>query len=119
MTGFRDEKEMWKFEKPRLRGRNWQRYELIFPDGHPDVKGSFGHRIIYIENKVAEIPSHDALRPSQKEHIEWLVSCGEEVWIAFGSSLFKRIRFVRAKGEPPEFWEQRVPEFWSPTKLRP
>jgi hypothetical protein len=110
VTGFKDEKEMWKYQTPRLLGSKWARYELIMPDGHPDVKGSYKGRIRYIENKVAEMPDYSLLRPSQREYVQWLLDCKQEVWLAFGSPSEKRILFVQG----PMFGVIKRPPFWRP-----
>ena len=83
MTGFKDEKELWQFQKPRLIGK-WDRYELMTPPGHPDVKGSYRRQIIYIENKVG-LPSLKAFEQSQLEYFKWLIECSQTVYTCFGS----------------------------------
>jgi hypothetical protein len=114
MPGFNDEKQMWEFERKRLIGKRWQRYELIFPDGHPDVKGSYDDQIIYVENKVAEEPDRKLLTPAQREYIPWLIDCGEIVWFAWGDPKQKIIRFTWGL----DFGKLLIPPFWSFTALR-
>ena len=117
MKGFRDETEVWNYQKPRLLGK-WDRYELITPSGHPDVKGSHDKRIRYIENKVGT-PSLKALEPSQHGYIRWLLQCYQEVWLCFGGAHSKSIKFFLLVDPglhllPP----QSTPDFWNPTTRR-
>lgn len=96
MTGFRNEKEVWAAQKPNLVGK-WDRYELMTPAGHPDVKGSHNFDIHYIENKVGDVHSCGALEESQKEYIQWLLDCHQEVWLCFGGTKEKSLFFYRLR----------------------
>jgi hypothetical protein len=96
VSGFKNEKEMWQYQKPRLDGK-WDRYELITPSGHPDIKGSCRLRIYYIENKVGDYKTPktrlDALRASQVKYFDWLTECGQSVYVCFGSTRRKEVTF--------------------------
>lgn len=116
MSGFRNEKDVWAAQKPSLRGL-WDRYELMTPAGHPDIKGSDRFQIHYIENKVGK-PDYGALEESQRTYIEWLLSCGQNVWLCFGGTEEKSLIFIQLPPDQPRFWEYRmprpsVPYFWS------
>ena len=115
MKGFRDEGELWNYQKPRLHGK-WDRYELITPAGHPDVKGSHDKRVRYIENKIGW-PSLEALEPSQVTYIKWLLWCDQEVWLCFGAAGEKAVSFHRLVDpmlrllpapSTPDFWSRAV-----------
>ena len=117
MSGFADEKELWQWQRRRLHGR-WDRYELITPSGHPDVKGSHDKRVRYIENKIGW-PDLKALEPAQVDYIKWLLWCDQEVWLCFGSARRKDVTFHRLcdphlRMLPPP----TTPDFWSPTIIR-
>lgn len=116
MAGFKNEKEVWAFQKPRLVGK-WDRYELMTPAGHPDVKGSYRFEIFYIENKIGA-PSYHALEESQKEYLKWLVDCGQHVYICFGGAATKNVQFFELDAgtfkAPNHFWTPTVPLFWRP-----
>lgn len=119
MTGFRNEKEMWVSQKPSLAGR-WDRYELMTPAGHPDVKGSHSFHIHYIENKVGDSHNLAALEESQKEYLDWLLQCGQNVWLCFGGTKEKSLWFYKLKAFVPLFDPMNtlsmvptVPHFWS------
>ena len=118
MSGFKNEKEIWKYQKPRLRG-NWERYELVTPAGHPDVKGSHKRRIIYIENKVGDEDTAErrrkAMQASQVTYCDWLVSCGHDVYVCFGSPSRRSVTFYHWLGR---LLIPTVPAFWSHAKLR-
>jgi hypothetical protein len=113
--GFKDETDLWGYQRKRLLGR-WDRYELVFPEGHPDVKGSYVKRIHYIENKVGE-PDINALEASQVDYIRWLLICDQSVWVCFGSKKAKEVTWTKAflvddAGDfalkvdmPPPFWK--------------
>lgn len=92
MSGFRNEKEVWAAQKPNFVGK-WDRYELMTPAGHPDVKGSHNFDIHYIENKVGDKHTYDALEESQKEYIQWLLDCQQHVWLCFGGTREKSLFF--------------------------
>lgn len=98
MTGFKNEDEMWAYQRKHFIGK-WDRYELIRPSGHPDVKGSYLMQLYYIENKVGT-PSYTGLEESQKLYLEWLVNCGQRVYICFGSESKKSLLFARLE---PDF----------------
>lgn len=119
MTGFKNEKEMWASQKPSLAGK-WDRYELMTPPGHPDVKGSHHFKLVYIENKVGDTRSFYALEESQLEYIDWLLRCGQEVWLCFGGTREKSLVFVQL-AQPNDlrrsFYQDpmpkpTVPSFW-------
>jgi hypothetical protein len=96
--GFKDEKELWKYQKKFL-PPTFQRYELMTPAGHPDVKGSIAGRIVYIENKVGEEKTAKArrkkLQASQIEYLSWLYDCNQEVYVCFGDPSRKVVSFYR------------------------
>lgn len=122
MTGFKDETQLWNYQKPRLLGR-WDRYELIFPVGHPDVKGSFKKRVRYIENKVG-LPSINRLEPSQVDYVKWLLGCDQEVWLCFGATDTKRVLFFMLFVAESRLWmSAATPDFWlasaTPAPRRP
>ena len=114
MTGFRNEKEVWVAQKPNLAG-HWQRYELMTPAGHPDVKGSHNFDIHYIENKVGDYPSYAALENSQKSYIEWLLRCHQPVWLCFGGTKEKSMTFhlLSASFYDGIITPAIVPPFWT------
>lgn len=117
MSGFRNEKEVWAAQKPNLAGR-WDRYELMTPAGHPDVKGSHNFDIHYIENKVGDVHTYAALEESQKEYIEWLLQCDQHVWLCFGGTHEKSLTFYKLPPFVESFWEgsldrPTVPPFWT------
>jgi hypothetical protein len=118
VAGFKNEKEVWAAQKPNLVGL-WDRYELMTPAGHPDVKGSNNFKISYIENKVGDVPRFSALEESQKEYIDWLLNCGQDVWLCFGGTREKSLIFVQLPPIPicGAFWQvpmprPTVPAFW-------
>lgn len=120
MSGFRLEKEMWPAMKPNLAGK-WDRYELMTPSGHPDVKGSHNFNIHYIENKVGDVHTYNALEESQKEYIEWLLRCCQSVWLCFGGTHEKSLTFywlgtnIKTAGDFLDNPMPRptVPAFWT------
>lgn len=118
MSGFRNEKEVWAAQKPNLAGK-WDRYELMTPAGHPDVKGSHNFDIHYIENKVSDKHTLSALEESQKEYLDWLLHCGQNVWLCFGGTGEKSLHFYRLKAFFPlldplqALVGSTVPEFWT------
>lgn len=114
MSGFKDEKELWKFQRRRLRGK-WDRYELITPAGHPDVKGSFEHQIIYIENKVGE-PKVSALEGAQTAYIEWLRQCAQIVYVCFGSKSKDEVTWWTY--DDKRLYRAVPPRFWNPSPIR-
>lgn len=114
MSGFKNEKEMWKYQKPRLRGYRWQRYELVEPAGHPDVKGCHRHKIIYIENKIGDFETPESRRKSlnadQHAYLNWLDACEHDTYVCFGSKKAKSVTFYP--------WRSRLmipccPDFWT------
>lgn len=121
MTGFKSEKEVWAAQKPNLLG-HWNRYELMTPAGHPDVKGSYKFEISYIENKVGDVPKYSALEESQREYISWLLDCRQDVYLCFGGTREKSLIFVQLPditvlGPSVKFWEApmprpMIPDFW-------
>ena len=110
---------MWNYMKPRLAG-HWQRYELITPSGHPDVKGSWDGQIYYIENKVGDAESWTAdrrkaaLRPDQLLYIEWLLQSDQRVFVAFGHPSEKRIVFYGRHYQSMDWHQPQVPLFYRP-----
>ena len=96
MTGFKDEKALWKYQKKFL-PPTFQRYELMTPAGHPDVKGSVAGQMIYIENKVGNYLNgkqrRKQMQASQIEYLDWLVSCNQNVYVCFGDPDFKSVSF--------------------------
>lgn len=80
---FKDEKALWEYIRPRLRGRMWSRVETICPDGMFDAHAFFGQSQIWLELKVGK-PSIKALRPSQLEFLIELVRHGQPAWTCFG-----------------------------------
>ena len=80
---FKDEKALWEYIRPRLRGRMWSRVETICPDGMFDAHGFFGQSQIWLELKVGK-PSIKALRPSQLEFLIELVRHDQPAWTCFG-----------------------------------
>ncbi len=111
MKGFRTEVELWNYQRPRLLGK-WDRYELMCPAGHPDVKGSHDKRIRYVENKIGT-PDLKALESSQVTYIKWLLWCDQEVWLCFGGAHSKSVKFFQLVDPmlhlmPAQSW----PDFW-------
>ena len=80
---FKDEKALWEYIRPRLRGRMWSRVETICPDGMFDAHAFFGQSQIWLELKVGK-PSIKALRPSQLEFLYELVRHDQPAWTCFG-----------------------------------
>ena len=80
---FKDEKALWEYIRPRLRGRMWSRVETICPDGMFDAHAFFGQSQIWLELKVDK-PSIKALRPSQLEFLYELVRHDQPAWTCFG-----------------------------------
>jgi len=80
---FKDEKALWEYIRPRLRGRMWSRVETICPDGMFDAHAFFGQSQIWLELKVGK-PSIKALRPSQLEFLIELVRHDQPAWTCFG-----------------------------------
>lgn len=112
--GFKDEKAIWQYQKSRLVGL-WDRYELVTPAGHPDVKGSYLRQIYYIENKVGDgSQGLKALEPSQKKYIRWLLRCGQRVWICFGDRYEKELVWYRVSLDPCDnlMVVEDTPPFW-------
>lgn len=111
MSGFKDEKHLWKWQSTRLIGK-WDRYELTTPAGHPDVKGSTNFVIHYIENKVGDYTTpkqrRRAMEPSQITYLDWLTACGESVWVCFGSAKEKTVEFFAW----PDLNDTCRPDFW-------
>jgi hypothetical protein len=94
--GFKDEKDLWKYQKKFL-PPTFQRYELMTPAGHPDVKGSYCSVIIYIENKVGDYDNRllrrAQMESSQIEYLNWLEMCGQPTYVCFGSKMAKRVQW--------------------------
>lgn len=118
VTGFKNEKELWEWQKPRLKGK-WDRYELMTPAGHPDVKGSYHFSIYYIENKVGDYTTQEqrraAMEPTQIEYMDWLQDCystANKVYVCFGSKKIKAARWymwpdLDSMCAPPPGWTQK------------
>lgn len=95
MRGFRNEKQLWGWLEKRLIGR-WNRVEAITPEGMPDVIGSYGGRVAFIELKVGE-PNVRVLRPKQKEFLIQAQDWGAQVFVAFGSQTEKKVTWLWSK----------------------
>ena len=100
MSGFRTEKQLWKWMKPRMKG-TWRRVEAITPEGFPDVVGTHDGAIFFVELKVLS-----DVRSSQKKFLAWLQSGGCRVFIARGSDENKTVMFMDLDGRIvcPVFW---------------
>jgi hypothetical protein len=98
VTGFKDEKALWKWQRPRLKGK-WDRYELVTPAGHPDIKGSYKFELFYIENKVGDYRDvkqrWKAMEGAQVEYLDWLSKCGQKCFVCFGGEKAKTVTFYR------------------------
>lgn len=112
-TGFKDEKHLWKWMRPRMLGR-WSRYEPLLGAGIPDALGTYSElagNLQFLELKVGH-PTIDALEPSQIEFLKWMedaqVDCYASFWIAFGSELAKDVKFCLW----PDFGHFHKPEWW-------
>ena len=79
---FKDEKALWEYIRPRLRGR-WSRVEAVTPEGMFDSWGLFGRGQIWMELKVGK-PTINALRPSQHSFLIELVRHDQPAWTCFG-----------------------------------
>lgn len=117
MSGFKDEKALWQFQSRRLAGK-WDRYELITPNGHPDVKGSYLSQVYYIENKVGQ-PDLKAMEQSQVDYIAWLQQCSQKVFVCFGSRIENSVLwFHLGTVYAPELIPVCAPPFWRQSSIR-
>lgn len=113
MKGFKNEKELWQWQKKYL-PRTFDRYEIaVGPAGHPDVKGSYCSTIIYIENKVGDYIATSgrraAMESSQVTYLDWLHDCGQPAYVCFGSQRSKSAQWylwpiLSVPVKPPPGW---------------
>lgn len=113
MKGFKNEKELWQWQKKYL-PRTFDRYEIaVGPAGHPDVKGSHNGEMCYIENKVGDYRTTKQrlarLEPSQLSYMRWLDDCGQLCYVCFGSQLSKSAEWYQwphmdVRVTPPSGW---------------
>lgn len=82
MRSFKDEKALWKYISPRLRGK-WSRVEVVTPEGMFDSWGVWRGTQIWMELKVGR-PTIAALRPSQHDFLLDLLDHGQPAWTCFG-----------------------------------
>ena len=90
MSGFKSEKQLWQYLKPRLAG-DWWRVETIMPEGFPDAMGIFNGRLIFLELKIGE-PAVKSLRLSQVSFMLRMSNAPEvHCYVAFGSRTGKNV----------------------------
>lgn len=117
MRGFKDEKHLWKWMRPSMRGK-WDRFEVLTMNGFPDVFGSpDGIRPVYIELKVGPEITLDLLESSQVEYLPFLayMPCNE-VWVCFGHPSRKEVRWARVEAYRglPRLIHEVAPDFFEP-----
>jgi len=110
VRSFRDEKALWDFIRPRLRGK-WSRVETVTPEGMFDSWGLYQQSQFWMELKIGK-PTINALRPSQHDFLIELIRHGQPAWTCFGY-----------KGEPLffeglNFEIAKVPPFYQPSTAR-
>lgn len=110
MRSFKDEKALWNYIRPRLRGK-WSRVETVTPEGMLDSWGLYKSSQIWMELKVGK-PSISALRPSQHAFLIELLRHRQSAWTCFGYKgevlFFAGVNFSDAK----------VPPFYRPDTAR-
>lgn len=104
MTGFRTEKQLWKWMKPQMLG-TWHRVEAIVPEGFPDLIGIYNEQQYFVEMKVGS-----GVRPKQRDFLEWLAKSNSSVTVVYGSLDDKKVDFLDMKSgqfTTPPFWRLR------------
>lgn len=109
MSGFKDEKELWKWmsntEKMRMQGK-WTRIECIYPPGIPDVLGTYMGLLIWIELKVG-MPNPRALESGQIDFMNWMHNSNRPCYVCWGDPDVDTTRWW--------YWPSRnfdIPPFW-------
>ena len=110
MSGFRTEKQLWKWMRPRMAGE-WKRVEAIVPEGMFDLIGRANNTLHFVELKVG-FPSMKAVESSQKSFAKFLEGLPVRAWYVWGGLGEKDVLFFDA-------WTRHCiyPAFWRGPKL--
>lgn len=96
MKGFRHEKALWDYLRPRLAGK-WERIEVaVGPEGFFDTMGTYNGRLIFVERKIADVPDKKLIEPGQIEFAKWMLSAGHSCYYIWGGRSTRAVQWTEA-----------------------